>query len=913
MSCETQNLNQKQKIYGEIVTLFDYKKFDDGKYGKKQTGFALLNNKSHYGVIDIDMNDKAEENRKIVMEILYEKIPKKNLKIVKTGSYGLHYYTKYDSLDDHPDKNHVHQNRYPKIYKSDKFDIDLFIPHDIDSRSLIVLPGSTCDNKYGVRGTYELLKDCEDERNLMTTSEFLKLLNEMGITISLRDYSKTSGSKTPLKTITKPTVKKSKAILDELSLSDDDDDEEFVEEKVQPKTAKQHLDSIKDPKKKKEFIDAKVNAIINFGKTGDDSGLAELGVSSVSRKRVVKAKQLGNMEMFDDTTFESIPSNQISNNSNDITFDDEEDENVEREIEENKNKFSWCLEKPQDAMSPTLFKAITQGFVGLKINRDYQPIEKEITLCPLFTGFYAMKKVGISDVSINNALSYIRSKANLTTNAANDYTNQQVRYMAQPYSHHGEILKMLRIHNPQYYAQKIVPLLPSYKPKLQIDDPFTLYEMELNKRSYVNADKSINYLKIAHDLCRVMLFIPGPPNLWIVKSYDALEDYHFEVIKNEKEIMSLLRGIIIAKDGKKHITPFETYQMNRNQFMKRGLKFYTEDPTLFSFFQGYAFKPSDNVNMEIIQPYLDHIKYVCCTKEDDDGEKIEGEFNEDLYNYLINLISLYFQVPNIVSGVIPVLIGQTQGGGKNTITDVICALMGQFANPNLSDINTITGNFNSALFYKKLMIINEMTDNKNENRQTWDKLKTYATESKVSINEKFKNLKICENVSNFWILTNHGIPVLLEQSNRRYVIFKTNDGKAGDREYFDHLHLTFTEEFYQNLLAFFLTRDLSKFDHRSIPHTYFEEAIKYTSQYEYFIQDYYQQLVKGVPNDRILEFFNNHAERSNYNKITKGTLETNLKLYCTCSKAKPRIWKLRPQYVKKYANDNKNDDNDDDV
>ena len=112
MSCKT----QRQKIYGEYVTLYDYKKFDDGKFGTKQTGFALLNNKSHYGVIDIDMNDKNEENRKLVMEIIYEKFPKNNLKIVKTGSYGLHYYTKYDALDDHPDKNHVHQNRYPCIY-----------------------------------------------------------------------------------------------------------------------------------------------------------------------------------------------------------------------------------------------------------------------------------------------------------------------------------------------------------------------------------------------------------------------------------------------------------------------------------------------------------------------------------------------------------------------------------------------------------------------------------------------------------------------------------------------------------------------------------------------------------------------------------------------------------------------------
>ena len=305
--------------------------------------------------------------------------------------------------------------------------------------------------------------------------------------------------------------------------------------------------------------------------------------------------------------------------------------------------------------------------------------------------------------------------------------------------------------------------------------------------------------------------------------------------------------------------------------------------------------------MEIIQPYLDHLKYVMCNKHDEDGEKIEGEYDEHMLDYVLNLISLYFQRPNIVSGVIPVLIGTTQGGGKNTITDPLCTLFGAFANPNLSDINTITGDFNSALFYKHLIIMNEMGDKQSDKQANWDKLKAYSTQDKVSINEKFKNLKICENVVNFWILSNHGVPILLEQSNRRYVIIRTNDGKAGDRQYFDNLYSTFNEEFYQNLLAFFLTRDLSTFDHRSIPHTHHEEAIKYTNQYEYFVQEYYDQLVKGISNDGIMKLFNNYVIDEGYEKTKRSTFESQMSIYCTCSKARPRVWKLRREFIKKYA------------
>ena len=148
MSCETQNQKENQtfSFTGEIVELYDYKKFDvEGRRGLRKTGRALLNNKSPYGVIDIDMNDKDEENRKSEMQTVYNAFPQDRLKIVKTGSYGLHYYTKYDSLDDHPDKNHVHQNRYTCIYKSDKFNLEII---GADTNALDMLNSNVIEGNY---------------------------------------------------------------------------------------------------------------------------------------------------------------------------------------------------------------------------------------------------------------------------------------------------------------------------------------------------------------------------------------------------------------------------------------------------------------------------------------------------------------------------------------------------------------------------------------------------------------------------------------------------------------------------------------------------------------------------------------------------------------------------------------------
>ena len=69
--------------------------------------------------------------------------------------------------------------------------------------------------------------------------------------------------------------------------------------------------------------------------------------------------------------------------------------------------------------------------------------------------------------------------------------------------------------------------------------------------------------------------------------------------------------------------------------MIKGVKFNTKEPEMISVFQGYKYNNLENVNQNIIDPFLKLIKEVICSNDD------------ELYNYVIGWISIMIQHPGI--------------------------------------------------------------------------------------------------------------------------------------------------------------------------------------------------------------------------------------------------------------------------
>jgi hypothetical protein len=135
----------------------------------------------------------------------------------------------------------------------------------------------------------------------------------------------------------------------------------------------------------------------------------------------------------------------------------------------------------------------------------------------------------------------------------------------------------------------------------------------------------------------------------------------------------------------------------KNIFSVKDVRFYSKDNNVFSLFQGYPFDNEGSLFSEhLIKPFLNHIFEVICDK------------NNELYIYVISLISYLIQNPGSKTETALIIIGK-RGTGKNKFfTNVISKLFGRYCISNENNMSNIIGRFNSIIENKILIICNEL-------------------------------------------------------------------------------------------------------------------------------------------------------------------------------------------------------------
>ena len=121
------------------------------------------------------------------------------------------------------------------------------------------------------------------------------------------------------------------------------------------------------------------------------------------------------------------------------------------------------VEKSDEKIDQKLYEAIIAGFVNLpndkQIHGDAKPIEEEITTFALFSHLFALVKVGIDEDVISKDIELIFNGGRVTASAMRRWDEQVDKGHDNPADHYGGLLKMLKIHNPDYYQQTIKPLM----------------------------------------------------------------------------------------------------------------------------------------------------------------------------------------------------------------------------------------------------------------------------------------------------------------------------------------------------------------------------------------------------------------------------------------------------------------------
>ena len=147
------------------------------------------------------------------------------------------------------------------------------------------------------------------------------------------------------------------------------------------------------------------------------------------------------------------------------------------------------------------------------------------------------------------------------------------------------------------------------------------------------------------------------------------------------------------------------------------------------------------------------------------------------------------------------------------------------------------------------IVLNEMKNNSDDRLVNFNSLKSIITENTIRINEKNQPRRTAENNANFVFLTNNSYPVKIENGDRRYVVLNVNGKYKDNHEFWNKMHSSFNDEFYKNLMYYFLNKDISTFNVRDIPMTEAKQDLIDASRspIDYFICDHYNDLIDGIP------------------------------------------------------------------
>lgn len=398
---------------------------------------------------------------------------------------------------------------------------------------------------------------------------------------------------------------------------------------------------------------------------------------------------------------------------------------------------------------------------------------------------------------------------------------------------------------------------------IDISEPITYSMMKLQLNYQKRDGVGIRVGDFMTDLKKIVVYIDNS-SVYIMKvksptlrkaELKFLNHYTFKLKMKELNLGYYFKG-----KKKKAITGFDVLEFanNKNYITCEDMVFFDQNPATFNLFQGFEYDSVDEINYSIIQPFMNHIHRIICNS------------NNDLYKYLIYWLSFIFQNPKGKTQIAIVLTG-AQGTGKSTFTNVICKLLGNYANEN-AKLEDITGKFNNPLLYKKLLICNEVESFISNKSYDSERMKTLITEDNIDINLKFRDTIHQENVANFIFISNNFAPIKIEEGDRRYVVIEVSSEKRSNFEYFRELNETFTEEFYRHLLTFFLEVNLENWDRLRIPMTRAKQAIIEfcKSPYSTFIQNYINRFVEGCNKQ---ESYNEYKEWCSRNGYKSGTVQ----------------------------------------
>ena len=197
--------------------------------------------------------------------------------------------------------------------------------------------------------------------------------------------------------------------------------------------------------------------------------------------------------------------------------------------------------------------------------------------------------------------------------------------------------------------------------------------------------------------------------------------------------------------------------------------------------------------------FVEHLRYLCGN-------------DEACVQRLLDWMATLIQKPGQRVHWAPVLISPAKGCGKSLVGKILTLLLGS-ANVSKPGNKGIGGQFDDALAFKQLIIIEEIRQFEDENIKL-NEFKTWITEDYVPCNRKGRPQITIENVANTLALSNFEIALNLDPDERRYMA-AVCPFQPKSPEYYQQFARAFLPESGGDvgaILHLLMNRDLSQFN-----------------------------------------------------------------------------------------------------
>ena len=250
---------------------------------------------------------------------------------------------------------------------------------------------------------------------------------------------------------------------------------------------------------------------------------------------------------------------------------------------------------------------------------------------------------------------------------------------------------------------------------------------------------------------------------------------------------------------------------------------------VFNVWRGFRNEPKEGADFSVFHEVLWLIA---------NHDKVVFDYIE---NYFAHIIQKPYQRTNV-----SIVIQGEQGVGKETFVNGVGygVLGSEYFYSTKTPENDVFAKFNTALA-RKLVIKFEEADFKT-NKENASKLKGLITEEIVHIEKKNKDPIDLDNYTNIVMTTNNDVPVVLEETDRRFMLVQASSARMGDKEFWDRIHLGPNNIHDPAVCSayhhYLLHKDITNFDPKNRPITQLYRDVKQT--FTPYHARYFQRLIE---------------------------------------------------------------------